>query len=189
LGADTAVRLAVNRFVGDGYRRNAYVDRSDTNGFEENLARLRVSSKLTEALTANMTALYSDADNGYDAWAVDNSRVTQSDRPGRDAQVSKALALRLDYSLPRAMSLRSITTFAHAGMDYSFDGDWGNALFWGVNGPYDFFEDIHRRRRNFTQELRLSGGADEARWVAGATTSWTCTTAMYTASSTVTTGH
>jgi outer membrane receptor protein involved in Fe transport len=168
LGADTAVRIAVNRFVGDGYRRNAYLDRRDTNGFEENLARLRVSSKLTEALTANVTALYSDADNGYDAWAIDNSRVTQSDRPGRDAQVSKALALRLDYSLPRSMSLRSISTFAHAGMDYSFDGDWGNDVFWGVNGPYDFFEDIRRRRRNFTQELRLSGGADEARWVTGA---------------------
>jgi iron complex outermembrane recepter protein len=168
LGADTAVRLAVNRFVGDGYRRNAYLDRSDTNGFEENLARLRVSSTLTEALTVNVTALYSDADNGYDAWAIDNSRVTQSDRPGRDGQVSKALALRLDYSLPRGMSLRSISTFAHAAMDYSFDGDWGNDLFWGVNGPYDFFEDILRRRRNFTQELRLSGGADETRWVAGA---------------------
>jgi outer membrane receptor protein involved in Fe transport len=167
VGADSAARLAVNRFVSDGYRRNAYLSRNDTNGFDENLARLRFTSRLTELLTANLTALYSDADNGYDAWAIDNSRVTQSDRPGRDAQVSKALSLRLDQVLPGGMALRSISTFAHASMDYSFDGDWGNDLFWGANGPYDFFEDIQRTRRNFTQELRLSGGDDALRWVMG----------------------
>jgi iron complex outermembrane recepter protein len=167
VGADSALRLAVNRFVSDGYRRNEYLGRSDTNGFEENFARLRLTSQLTQALTANVTALYSDVDNGYDAWSVDNSRVTQSDRPGRDAQLSRALALRLDQVLPQGMALRSISTFAHATMDYSFDGDWGNELFWGVNGPYDFFEDIHRRRRSFTQELRLSGGAGALRWVTG----------------------
>jgi outer membrane receptor protein involved in Fe transport len=168
VGADSAVRLAVNRFVSDGYRRNAFLGRDDTNGFNENFARLRLTSRLGDALTANLTALYSDADNGYDAWAIDNSRVTQSDRPGRDAQVSKAMALRLDFALPGGLSLRSISTFAHAAMDYSFDGDWGNDAFWGVNGPYDFFEDIHRRRRNFTQELRLSGVAGRATWVTGA---------------------
>jgi outer membrane receptor protein involved in Fe transport len=167
VGADSAVRVALNRYVSDGFRRNAYLDRSDTNGFDENLARLRYTSRPTEALTLNLTALYSDADNGYDAWSIDNSRVTQSDQPGRDAQVSKALALRLDYALPQDMALRSISTFAHAGMDYSFDGDWGNDVFWGVNGPYDFFEDINRRRRNFTQELRLSGGKAGASWVMG----------------------
>ena len=167
VGSDSAFRLALNRFVSDGYRRNAYLNRKDTNGIDENLARLRFTSKLTEALTANVTALYSDADNGYDAWSIDNSRVTLSDRPGRDAQVSKALALRLDYALPRGLSLRSISTVAQAGMDYSFDGDWANDTYWGSNGPYDFFEDIHRRRRNYTQELRLSGGSDGASWVAG----------------------
>lgn len=167
VGADSAFRLALNRFASDGYRRNTYLDRKDTNGIDENLARLRLTSRIAEGLVANVTALYSDADNGYDAWALDNSRVTRSDRPGRDAQVSKALALRLDYSLPQGIALRSISTFANAGMDYSFDGDWANDTYWGANGPYDFFEDIHRRRRNFTQELRLSGGSDGAGWVLG----------------------
>ena len=167
VGADSAFRLALNRFVSDGYRRNAFLDRKDTNGIDENLARLRLASRLAENLTANVTALYSDADNGYDAWSLDNSRVTLSDRPGRDSQVSKALALRLDYGLPQGMALRSVSTFANAGMDYSFDGDWANDTYWGVNGPYDFFEDIHRRRRNVTQDLRLSGGGDGRSWVVG----------------------
>jgi outer membrane receptor protein involved in Fe transport len=167
IGSGSAARLSLNRNVSDGYRRNAYLQRSDTNGFDENLARLRVTSHLSEALTANLTALYSNVDNGYDAWSVDNSRITQSDRPGRDAQLSKALALRLDFALPRGLSLRSTSTFAHADMDYSFDGDWGNEVFWGVNGPYDFFEDIHRQRRSFTQEIRLTGSRGASRWVAG----------------------
>jgi iron complex outermembrane recepter protein len=167
VGADSAFRLALNRHVSDGYRRNAFLGRSDTNGFDENLARLRLASELTQSLSASFTALYSDADNGYDAWSIDNSRVTLSDRPGRDAQVSKAMALRLEQSLPNGLSLRSISTVAQAVMDYSFDGDWANDAFWGANGPYDFFEEIQRRRRNFTQELRLAGGSEGARWVAG----------------------
>ena len=165
---DTAWRLALHRDSGDGFRRNAFLQRDDTNGFDENLARLRVSSQLTTALQMNLTLIYSDVDNGYDAWSIDNSRVTQSDRPGHDVQQSTAAALRLDYDGWDGLTLRSVTTFAQADMGYSFDGDWGNDAFWGVNGPYDFYESIDRRRRNFTQEFRLRGGdVRRTAWVAG----------------------
>ena len=164
----TAWRLALHRQVSDGFRRNAYLDRDDTNGFDENLARLRVVSQLTSALEMNVTALVSDADNGYDAWSIDNSRVTQSDKPGVDSQLSRALAVRFDYSGWEGLTLRSISTFAHADMAYSFDGDWGNDVLWGANGPYDFTESIDRKRRNFSQELRLRGqGSDGNDWIAG----------------------
>jgi outer membrane receptor protein involved in Fe transport len=60
-------------------------------------------------------------------------------------------------------------------MAYSFDGDWASDGYWrGIgaiapNDSYDFFENIDRRRRNFTQELRLRGGEGQATaWVAGA---------------------
>jgi iron complex outermembrane recepter protein len=164
----TAWRLALHRQVSDGFRRNGWLNRDDTNGFDENLARLRVVSQLTGALELNLTALISDADNGYDAWANDNSRVTQSDKPGVDSQLSRALAVRLDYGGWDGLTLRSISTFAHADMAYSFDGDWGNDLLWGNNGPYDFTESIDRTRRNFSQELRLrSQGSDGSDWIAG----------------------
>ncbi|MEO6186554.1 MAG: TonB-dependent receptor plug domain-containing protein [Steroidobacteraceae bacterium] len=163
----TAWRLALHRQVSHGFRHNAYLNRDDTNGFDENLARLRVATRLTSALEMNVTALVSDADNGYDAWAIDNSRITQSDKPGVDAQLSRALAVRFDYSGWDGLTLRTISTFTHADMAYSFDGDWGNDLLWGINGPYDFTESIDRKRRNISQELRLrreSGGGD---WIAG----------------------
>jgi len=174
VGENTAARLAVHRFVSDGFRRNAFLNRDDTNGFDENLARLRVTSHPSDDLEVNVTALYSDVDNGYDAWSIDNSRVTLSDKPGVDAQTSKALALRLDYDW-RGMKLRSVSTFAQADMAYSFDGDWASDSYWrgiGAIGPtesYDFFEDIDRRRRNFTQDLRLRGGEGQSTsWVVGA---------------------
>jgi outer membrane receptor protein involved in Fe transport len=164
----TAWRLGLHRTVGNGYRRNVYLQRNDTNGFDENLARLRVARRMTPHLQLNVTGLYDDADNGYDAWSIDNSRTTHSDRPGVDAQRSRAVAVRLDYDGWQGVALRSISTWADADMAYSFDGDWGNPDFWGANGPYDFFEQIGRRRRNATQELRLSGGRNDAtHWVAG----------------------
>lgn len=170
----TAARLAVHRFVSDGFRRNTFLHRDDTNGFDENLARLRVTSHPFDDLEVNLTALYSDVDNGYDAWSIDNSRITLSDKPGVDAQKSKALALRFDYDGWQGLELRSISTFAQADMAYSFDGDWASDSYWrsiGAIGPtesYDFFENIDRRRRNFTQELRLRGGAGQATsWVSG----------------------
>jgi iron complex outermembrane recepter protein len=163
----TAWRLGVQRTSGDGFRHNAFLDRNDTNGFDENFLRLRVRSHLTDALDLNVTALYSDADNGYDAWSIDNSRVTQSDRPGVDAQLSRALAMRFDYAGWDAVTLRSVSTFLDADMDYSFDGDWGNDAFWGVNGPYDFSESIARRRRNLSQDFRLHGMHEGGDWIAG----------------------
>jgi iron complex outermembrane recepter protein len=166
---NTAWRLGVHRAVSDGFRRNAFLGRDDTNGFDENLVRLRVRSQLSDQWKLDVVALYGDADNGYDAWAIDNTRVTQSDRPGIDSQLSRAAAINLVYQAKPELALRSITTVADATMGYSFDGDWGNPAFWGANGPYDFFEDIQRRRRNVSQEFRLTAHAGEATdWVVGA---------------------
>jgi len=115
----------------------------------------------------NVIALYADADNGYDAWSVDNSRVTLSDKPGVDAQLSRALSVRFDHADWHGITLRSVSTVLDADMDYSFDGDWGNDEFWGANGPYDFSETIARRRRNISQEFRLRGITETGSWVAG----------------------
>jgi iron complex outermembrane recepter protein len=168
LGENTAWRIGVHHAESDGFRRNAFLGRSDTNGFEENFVRLRVVSRPSADLEVNVTALYSDADNGYDAWSIDNSRVTQSDRPGVDAQLTRALALRFDYAGWDGLSLRSVSTVTDADMDYSFDGDWGNPVLWGANGPYDFQESIGRRRRNISQDLRLRSTIDPRNgWIAG----------------------
>jgi iron complex outermembrane recepter protein len=169
LGDDAAFRLVAHRFKADGFRRNAFLGRRDTNGFDETLLRGKLRWRIGEDLTADVMAMVADLDDGYDAWAIDNSRVTQSDEPGRDAQRSRAMSLRLAYDGLPAATLRSITAVAQSDMDYSFDGDWGNDAFWGDNGPYQFFERIGRERRSVSQELRLvsKDAAARLRWVGG----------------------
>jgi iron complex outermembrane recepter protein len=167
-GTGTAVRIAAHHFESDGFRRNAFLDRSDTNGFDESLLRLRLASHLGDELKLDLTALHADSRNGYDAWSIDNTRVTESDRPGNDTQLTRALALRLEYSGLQSLRLLSISTWATADMGFSFDGDWGNDAFWGEWAPYDFYEDIERDRQNVSQEFRLtSTGEGPWKWVGG----------------------
>ncbi len=169
LGDDAAFRIVAHRFRADGFRRNAFLGRRDTNGFDESLLRAKLRWRIGADLTADVMAMAADLDNGYDAWAIDNTRTTQSDEPGRDRQRSRAVSLRLVHEGFTAATLRSISAYATSDMDYSFDGDWGNDAFWGANGPYQFFERIDRRRSTLSQELRLvsKDPAAALRWVGG----------------------
>ncbi len=98
--------------------------------------------------------MHVDLDNGFDAFAPDNSFDTLSDRPGRDAQRSTGAALRVDGDLDRT-TLRSTTAHADSDIVYSFDGDWGNDPYWGEFAPYDYFSRYQRERRTLSQDLRL----------------------------------
>ena len=51
-----------------------------------------VHAQPLESLRADFTAMWVDLDNGYDAFAIDNSRTTLSDKPGQDAQSRRAPA-------------------------------------------------------------------------------------------------
>jgi len=115
-------RVAAQRWRSDGFRDNVFLGRSDTNRRDELTTRARLRYAPDERFQADFTALYIDLDNGYDAFAIDNSLVTQSDRPGRDAQRSRAGSLRLDW-LAAAARLQSITALADSDIETSFDGD------------------------------------------------------------------
>ncbi|MEP7313334.1 MAG: TonB-dependent receptor plug domain-containing protein [Pseudomonadota bacterium] len=166
---DAAYRLVAHAYRGDGFRRDAFLGRDDTNGFDEKLLRGKLRWQLGSDLKLDLTAMFADIDNGYDAWSVDNTRVTQSDEPGRDSQRSRAVAARFEYDGFANAILRSTTSFADSDILYSFDGDWGNDAFWGVNAPYDFTERIIRNRRSVSTELRAVSRTPAAavRWVGG----------------------
>src|SRR5688572_11304765 len=169
---DTAWRISAGRFKSDGFRRNDFLGRDDTNGYDESTARVRFAARPLENLSVDFTALWADLDNGYDAFAIDNSRVTLSDKPGRDAQVARAGALRLTYSWD-AVDITSRTAWARSHSDYSFDADWGNDAAWGVNAPYDWFQEFARERRTLSEDLRIAsrGSVDDGAafsWLAGA---------------------
>jgi outer membrane receptor protein involved in Fe transport len=171
---DTAWRLVAGNYRSDGFRRDVFLGRDDTNGYDETSARLRLSGRPAENLGADFTAMWVDLDNGYDAFAIDNSRVTHSDEPGQDAQLARAFSFKLDYDGARAFELASRTSFGATRNVYSFDGDWGNPDFWSdyTSDPFQYFQRFDRERRTLSQDLRLvsrqdvDGGADFA-WLAG----------------------
>jgi outer membrane receptor protein involved in Fe transport len=163
-----AWRAVLERADSDGFRHNAYLGRDDTNGRDETTARFkgRVSGN---GWTADVALLHADFANGYDAFAIDNSFVTRSDRPGRDSQRSDGVSLDLRGAGHAGAEWRSITTWAESDIVASFDGDWGNERDWGAAGPYDFFSDTRRDRRTLSQDFRLAGAAgSRLTWIAGA---------------------
>ena len=160
-------RVAAQQFKSDGFRRNAYLDRRATNGFDEGTLRGKWRWHSAGGVRLDATLMHVDIDNGYDAWSIDNSRTTLSDRPGRDAQRSNGLAANL--AIPFAAGeLRSATSAADSHIVFSFDGDWGNEALWGNAAlwgadysPYDYFEQIVRERRTLAEDLRFVGDAGQ----------------------------
>jgi outer membrane receptor protein involved in Fe transport len=183
-GANSRVgwRLVAQQYKGDGFRHNAFLNRDDTNGYDETTLRGRLALQASADFRADLTLMHVNLDNGYDGWSIDNSRITQSDKPGRDAQRSDGAALVLQWRLAELGELRSLTSVADSNILFSFDGDWGNDAFWAKQPdcrpnpslcvPYDFTSSTHRTRRTVAQDLRLTGDADHriagrASWLVG----------------------
>lgn len=166
---DGAYRLVAQRQRSNGFRRNRFLGRNDTNDLDETTLRGRLRLAAGENLTADLIAFWVDTDNGYDAFSIDNSRVTLSDKPGRDAQRSFGASARLDYGGWQWATLRSVSAVADSQIDYAFDGDWGNDVAWGENGPYDFTSEFARQRRSLSQDIRLSSAPTSLLdWTVGA---------------------
>lgn len=174
LGGETAAwRLVAQHYGSDGFRDNAYLGRDDTNGYDENTFRARISGEPVRDLALDFTAMLVDLDNGYDAFAIDNSRTTHSDHPGADAQRSAAAALRAEWKGAGAYTVRGVFTWGDSDIDYGFDGDWGNDRDWGEFAPYDYTSVFLRDRRAWSADLRLLSNSQAQRpgelaWVAGA---------------------
>ena len=146
-------RVVAQQYSSDGFRHNVFLGRHDTNKRDELTTRAKLNWAPNEDWRVELTGMLVDLDNGYDAWVNDNTLVTRSDKPGEDSQYSKAGAVKASWSGSEAFELLSITTFADSDIRVSFDGDWGNDIFWGV--PYDFTSDTTRRRDTLSQEFRL----------------------------------
>ena len=165
--AGSAWRLAAQQFSSDGFQRNVFLGRDDSNGRDEATLRGKLRWDIAPGWRAELAALYVDLDNGFDAFAPDNSRRTLSDKPGRDAQRTRGVSANVAGALG-GNTLRSVTAYAWSDSVYSFDGDWGNDAYWGEYAPYDYFSRYARERSTLSQDLRLeSGGGGRVEWVAG----------------------
>ena len=163
----TAWRLVAQRYAGDGFRRNSFLQRDDTNGYDETTLRGRFSLGVGSDWQLDVALLGVDLDNGYDAFALDNSRVTQSDKPGVDRQRSLGASARAVYNGSTGFAFESVTAWSDSSIDYAFDGDWS------FDPAYDFTSRFDRQHETLSQDLRwLSASraelAGEWSWLAGA---------------------
>ncbi len=160
------MRLVLDWHKQDGYRRNVFLGRDDTNGRDERTGRLRVRWQPHPDWRVDATGVYLDYQNGYDQFTPDNdAERTYSDRPGEDVRQGGGGSVRLTWDGLLLAELLSITSYMDVDNIYSYDADWGHDAFW-AGAPYfwdpaaegfayDFFERLDRRRRTLFQDIRL----------------------------------
>jgi iron complex outermembrane recepter protein len=167
---DSEFRLAVQKYTSDGFYHNAFLGRSNTDNRDELTVRGKWRFEPNDAWRVDLTVLRAQIDNGYDAFAIDNSRTTESDHPGVDRQFSTGLSARSTYSGLGSATLTTIATYADTKVNYGFDGDWGNPLLWAPY-TYDFTEYQVRYRSTRSLEIRLgdtpTASARGVSWVFG----------------------
>lgn len=159
LGARASGRLAAHQYRANGFRRNATLDRDDTNGREELSLRAKLNIDPAPGLALRLALMHVDLDNGYDGWSIDNRLTTWSDRPGRDSQASTGASMRAELELGGGHRLVSISGVATSDIEHSYDADWGQDAYWseiaGFEMRYDYTSRTLRERNGLSQELRL----------------------------------
>jgi iron complex outermembrane receptor protein len=164
-------RLAAFQHRSDGFMRNSYLGRSDTNARDETMLRGKLRWHPNTAQRVDLTLLRADMDNGYDAFSLDNTRATLSDQPGRDRQTSTALGLHWQYQ-GRVVTSELLASYADTDSEYSYDEDWS---FPGIAPDLEYasFDRYLRERRSHSLQLRFSStealavGGRDLRWVGG----------------------
>ncbi len=149
-------RIALHSNKSDGYIKNKYLHRDNTNNRDETTIRTSLKWLASDNLTVSLKYLHLNIDNRYDAFTFDNSRNTLSDEPGTDAQKTNAFSLRTDWDISTAIRLESIATHSKSDLEYSYDEDWSyNGQFDASLFPYSSFDEYKRDRDNNSIEFRL----------------------------------
>ena len=164
-------RIAVRQNNSDGYIRNDYLGRDDTNNRDEFSLRGKLRWLGKGDTFADLTVFYVDIENGYDAFSLDNNRRTLSDEPGSDQQQSLSVAGKSYWQINPSLALETILSWSDADTQYSYDEDWSNPdICTGVAFcyPYANADEQNRSRDNISLDSHLLSIEDgRFNWVAG----------------------
>lgn len=156
---NSAISLNIARIQSDGYFKNQYLQRKNTNKKSEKSLRAQWQTKLDQT-DILFTLHYFDFDNGYDAFSHDNSFNTRSDRPGHDTQETFAQALKIQRGITPHWQSTSILTHLKNDNYYSYDEDWGNDPLWQSTPDweqaYDYSIEFEREREDFSLDQRFT---------------------------------
>ena len=169
---DTSARVSYFRRKSDGYVDNLYLN-DETQQQDEQVARFKLNSQLTEHLNTELNLHYIDINNGYDAFTLDNSRNSVADEPGRDNQQSYAIGINNTYTGFDAFDVNLNLSAIDTELLYSFDEDWvcndasepqlcaAGLHPWGYSST-----DIYTRDRD-DQSVNLQFNSKTGNWVVG----------------------
>lgn len=164
-------RIAVRQNNSDGYIRNDFLGRDDTNNRDEFSLRGKLRWLGKGDTFAELTIFHVDIKNGYDAFSLDNNRHTLSDEPGSDRQQSLSIAGKSHWQINAGLTLETIFSWSDADTQYSFDEDWSNPdICTGVAFCYAYAntDQQDRSRQNISLDSHLlSVAAGRFNWVAG----------------------
>ena len=152
-------RVALQQHSSDGYIRNDHLQRDDTDNLDELSLRSIVDWQASEDLALKLTVFHVNADNGYDAFSLDNTRNTLSDTPGHDRHEASALALQSTWQGNEHFNLISLISYADNNLEYGYDEDWAFAAIcagqpcegWEYNSNDNYIRD----RKNATVDIKL----------------------------------
>lgn len=158
-GSALQFRVSGEQLQRDGWHRNTFLDRNDTNQRDETSTRLQLRWQPVERFSADLTAFYADFDNGYDVWSLDQIPYrTSTDEPGSDRQTTRALSLRATMALTGEIDLLYLGAVSDTDILYAYDWDWSNFPELRERyGPVVYGgTDVTRRQRTIqTHDLRL----------------------------------
>ena len=169
LTGDLLYRASIQQYKSDGYVDNTFLNRDDTNGFDEFTLRTKLRWLASDTVTIDTSLFFIDIDNGYDAFSLDRDGDTLSDEPGQDTQKSTAISVNTDWSISSKLNAQFIASYADSDLQYGFDEDWS---FVGIDpeNEYSSTDKYIRDRKNSTLESHLLSG-EEGR-IFGGSTDW-----------------
>ncbi len=116
-------RISVYKNTSDGYMDNAYLNREDTNNIDELTIKTQLRWLVSDRHTIDLNYMHINVDNGYDAFTLDNSRVSIADEPGKDTQKTDAFAIKSTSAYDNYQVISRLS-YSQSDMVYNYDEDW-----------------------------------------------------------------
>jgi len=152
-------RVAVQQHNSDGYIENDFLKRDDTNNIDELSLRTILDWQASDDLDLNLTLFHVDADNGYDAFSLDNTRHTLSDTPGHDRHKATTGAIESTWQGAESFNLVGLVSFADNDLEYGYDEDWAFPdMCTGLpcdGDAYNSADNYSRERDNASVDIKL----------------------------------
>jgi outer membrane receptor protein involved in Fe transport len=165
-------RFSIYKNTSDGYMENSFLNRDDTNNIDELTVKAHLRWFVSDNHTIDINYMHIDIDNGYDAFTLDNTRVSHADEPGDDTLKTDAISIKSTYQVNSAMHLISSLDFSQSDSRYSYENDWSYAgeIIDGVE-QYISPDSYTRSRQNIAIDVRLV--SDDDGRIFNGTTNWT----------------